>query len=130
MENNINKPLPEGIRKVAANYKRLQLSWFTIHYAAGLTAIISGALASISSSSEVPLFIQQNTWLWGLLATIFGSVVVFLTPLEKAKDYKLSYYELFMGVQKYCAGSIEIKTLLEVLEKSQSRVLGIHVETP
>ncbi|MFT7559726.1 MAG: hypothetical protein ACI93R_001641 [Flavobacteriales bacterium] len=128
MDDNVNKPLPHEIRKIATTYKRLQLSWFVVHYVSGVGAIISGALASISSSSEVPLLIQQNTWLWGLLASILGSVLVFLNPLEKAKLYKSSYYELFIGIQKYCAGSIGVDKLLELLEKSQSRVLGIHIE--
>lgn len=121
-----NTPVLDEIIQSKIKYKRLQKLWFALHYLSGIIAILSGALAGISSSSEVPIIIQQNTWIWGLLATIFGGVVTFLNPFEKAKLYKISYYELLTGIQKYHTESIDLKVLVSILEKSQNRVLGLY----
>lgn len=110
----------------AGLYQRLQLSWFVVHYASGAVAIVAGALASISTSSQVPIFIQENTWLWGLLATVLAGVVTFLNPLQKARDYKKSYYEIFSGIQKYEADMISLEQLVAILDAAQERVLQLN----
>ncbi|GAA0859801.1 hypothetical protein [Aliiglaciecola litoralis] len=109
-------------------YRHLQLSWFVVHYAAGTSAIVAAALAAISDSTEVPLIIQQNTWLWGLLATVLTGVVTFLNPLQKARDYKKSYYEIYSGIQKYEANMIDIERLVAILEAAQERILKLNTE--
>ena len=109
-------------------YGCLQLSWFVVHYVCGIAAVIAGALASLSTSPEVSPFIQENTWLWGLLATVLAGIITFLAPLQKAKNYKKSYYQLFMAVQKYEVNLIDIGDLILALDKAQERVLKLSAE--
>jgi len=111
-------------------YQFWQFFWFTVHYGAGLIAILAGGLATASAAKEGPSFLTKYVWVWGLVASLLSGVVTFLGPLQKAQSYKQAYYKLEPAASSYKAGTITIEKLEDAIEISQKIVLVGYSEQP
>lgn len=118
-----NIALPVQVTVLYKTYMRWQRFWFSLHYTAGVIAVIAGVLATASGTNSGPEFVQTNTWVWGLLAALLSGVVTFLGPLQKAEAYKHAYYLLNKSITRFEAGNISIEDLLNRYEQAQAIVL-------
>ena len=94
-----------------------------LHYVSGITAVISGVLATASAADTGPAFVIDNTWLWGLLSAFLSGVVTFLSPLQKARDYKQAYYLLDSAMVRYESNLLSATELMNQYEQSKHIVL-------
>ena len=117
------KDIPEQIIKLCYTFKRWQLFWFSLHYFSGVIAVVAGVLATASAAESGPEFIINNTWLWGLLSAFLSGVVTFLSPLQKARDYKQAYYRLDSAMVRFQSHLLSATELLDEYEQAKHIVL-------
>ncbi len=117
------KEIPLQIQSLCRTFKGWQFFWFVLHYVSGITAVISGVLATASAADTGPAFVIDNTWLWGLLSAFLSGVVTFLSPLQKARDYKQAYYLLDSAMVRYESNLLSATELMNQYEQSKHIVL-------
>lgn len=118
-----DKETPARILVHCMIFRRWQLYWFTLHYLAGITAIVAGGLATAAAAESGPVFITGNAWLWGLLSAFLSGVVTFLSPLQKARDYKQAFYLLDTAIVRYQSHLSSASELLNQYEQAKHIVL-------
>ncbi len=104
---------PTNVKSLRLRCKNLYRSWWTTHYTIGLIGILSAALLTALSVPNPPLVtstegegilrlsqIRPNAWLLGVIATICGSLVTLLGPLQKAEKYWSSFHILDQAIME------------------------------
>lgn len=124
-----DREIPARILVQCMIFRRWQLYWFILHYLAGITAIIAGGLATASATDSGPELITGNAWLWGLLSAFLSGVVTFLSPLQKARDYKQAYYLLDSAIVRFQSNLMSAHDLMTQYEQAKHIVLFGEVQT-
>ena len=106
-------------------YNTWQLFWFSVHYTAGLFAIVAGGLATAAVAQESTGLIGEWGWIWGLTASLLASVVTFLGPLQKAQTYKRAHYVLDKAAVDFRDDRITGEQLSTRLEEAHNIVLDM-----
>ena len=111
-------------------YSFWQFYWFSVHYSAGLVAIIAGGLATAAAVNDSPAWVKKYAWSWGLIASLLAGVVTFLGPLQKAESYKRAQYVLEKAVVDFQDKRISAGDLSDLLGKSQQIYLVAPSKSP
>ena len=113
------KTIQDLVVERAGLYQFWQFFWFSVHYSAGLVAILAGGLATAASANESPAWVKKYAWGWGLTASLLAGVVTFLGPLQKAESYKQVQYVLEKAIVDSRQQRITDEELSDLLGQSQ-----------
>ena len=125
---------PGNVLSLRLRCSYLYRSWWTTHYTIGLVGIISAAiLTALSAPMGEPVHgeaivrlavIRPNAWILGVIATICGSLVTLLGPLQKAEKYWSAFHILDQAILELENELISMKGFSEKVAGAR-RVLQI-----
>ena len=109
--NHVPLKIPNRVVILCNRWQNLHRFWWSCHYVAGLTSVATGALAAANTLSPL--------WLWGVVAAFAASVVTFLRPLQKAKQYQLAFHLTDHACLEYEIEKIDLSTLVDKVEEAR-----------
>jgi len=126
--------IPKSAISLRLRCKSLYRSWWITHYTVGLMGIVCAAVltaistpigTTIEGEQIVQLSaIRPNAWLLGVVATICGSLVTLLGPIQKAEMYWSAYHLLDQAILELDNDIISMKLFTEKVASAR-KVLKI-----